>query len=128
MKVTLKQTDTLQLKPSPIHGIGVFAKSDIPKDSLLAVWEHGTEMSWAEFKKIYGGDTRYCYMRMPWQDIIVDKERKNIITFVNDGVHGQQQPHHNCVLQGRGLWSLENIPAGSEILLKYHKRYPWHLR
>lgn len=118
-KIHLQLKSSLQnpichLKASPIHGLGLFAKIDIPKGTKISKWDFGIEMTYDEYKDKYGKDHyRHCYLRMPWQKLICDKERNNLITFVNSS----DQP--NCFLKKRWLIANQDIKQGEELLLKY---------
>ena len=114
--------DCLEIKDSPIHGKGVFATKDIKANTKLVEFT-GKEMTYQEIKERYGNDWRFIYRRMPWQTQIVAKDDKNLICFVNDGIHLQKFPKKNCILKNRFLISIENINAGDELLLDYGKKY-----
>ena len=111
-----------KIQPSQIHGLGVFATKDIPKGTKISYFE-GIEMTYKEFWAKYGKDYRYCYKRLPWLPLIVAKEKRNLITYVNDAYFGQEGLHHNCILKSRYLIALEDIPKGQELLLKYFPNY-----
>lgn len=116
----------LEVRPSPIHGVGVFAVDCIPANSKIAYYT-GVEMTWAEIKERYGNNYTCIYRRMPWQTQIVSKEAKNVINFVNDGVHDNPTPFKNCILKNRWLISLFDIQKGEELLLEYPRNYWKHL-
>lgn len=112
----------LQIKPSKINGLGVFAKNPIPKGTKLSYFT-GDEISHKDFKAKHGKDMRYVYRRMPWQPLISAKEKRNLITYVNDGHHGQLQPDHNCILKARWLIPIRDIRKGEELTLHYPDNY-----
>jgi SET domain-containing protein len=111
-----------KIQPSPVHGLGVFASRNIPKGTSISTF-HGEEMTWKEFKAKYGSDMRYTYVRMPWLPLIVAKEKRNLITYVNDGYFKQDQGHHNCVLKKQQLIAIEDIVEGQELLIQYRHNY-----
>lgn len=113
---------SLEMLPSPIEGTGVFAKERIPAKARIVKYT-GTEMSYKEFKERYGNDWRFTYRRMPWQTQIVSKENKNIINYINDGIHNQTNPICNVFLKSGWLFSSCEINAGEELLLDYGKKY-----
>lgn len=114
--------DCCEIRPSPIEGVGVFAKRLIKANEKI-VYYTGIEMSYQEFKERYGNDWRFTYRRMPWQNQLVSKDAKNLINYVNDGVHGQAEPHSNVFLKARWLIAREDIPEGTELTLDYGKKY-----
>lgn len=117
--------DCCEIRPSPIHGVGVFAKTLIPANTAIIQYT-GTEMSYQEFKQRYGNDWRYTYRRMPWLPVIVSKDNRNLINYINDGIWGQAKGVCNVYLKKGWLYSYENIEAGQELLLDYGKRYWMH--
>lgn len=112
----------LEIRHSPIHGLGVFAQEPIPAGARIIQYT-GVEMSYKEFKERYGNDWRFTYRRMPWLPQIVSKENKNLINYINDGVWGQKKGVFNVYLKGGWLFSNCDINAGEELLLDYGKRY-----
>lgn len=112
----------LEIRPSPIEGVGVFAQERIPAKARIVKYT-GVEMSYKEFKERYGNDWRFTYRRMPWQTQIVSKENKNIINYINDGIHNQKTPVCNVFLKGGWLYSHYEIKPGEELLLDYGKKY-----
>lgn len=114
----------LIIKDSPIHGVGVFATSAVTKGHCFGEFI-GEEMSAKEFRAKYGGDFQYCYRMGRANKVIVAKENRNFITYVNDGVHGHDVPRVNVVLKKRCLYALRDIEVGEELLLDYGHFYPW---
>jgi hypothetical protein len=80
--------DCCEIRPSPIEGVGVFTTRLIKAKEKI-VYYTGIEMSYQEFKERYGNDWRFTYRRMPWQNQLVSKDAKNLVNYVNDGMHGQ---------------------------------------
>jgi SET domain-containing protein len=115
----------LELKESPIEGLGIFATRDFPVDYNLGEFI-GEYMKHKEFKERYGKDTRYCYRRMRQWDYRVAKEKRNFITYMNDGVHNFKTPCDNVVLKKWCAYTKRPIKKGEELLLNYGKNYPWN--
>lgn len=105
----------LLIKPSPLHNYGVFTTADLSANSCLGLFV-GTELSLNEFKAKYGKDIRYCYNLGRCNKIIVAKEPRNWMTFLNES----STP--NCYFKRRACWTSCVIPAGTELTLKYDKR------
>jgi SET domain-containing protein len=82
-------------------------------------------MSAKEFRAKYGGDFQYCYRMGRANRVIVAKENRNFITYINDGVYGQAVPKVNVVLKKKCLYALRDIEAGEELLLDYGFYYVW---
>ena len=114
----------LVLSGSPIHGIGVFATSAFTKGYCFGEFI-GEEMSAKEFRAKYGGDFQYCYRMGRANKVIVAKENRNFITYINDGVHDQAVPKVNVVLKKKCLYALRDIEVGEELLLDYGFYYVW---
>lgn len=112
----------LEIRPSPIHGVGVFAQERIPAGARIVQYT-GVEMTYQEFKQKYGDDWRFTYRRLPWQMQIVSKENKNVINYINDGIWNQKNPKCNVYLKGGWLFSNSEINANDELLLDYGKKY-----
>lgn len=107
----------LVIKPSKIHGLGVFANTAIKKGQLICPYNYkpGNKMKWLDFKEQYGTeDLTYTYSNRRKWEIICVKNNRNIITFINDG-----RPDENVKLKSYALYALRDINAGEEILLKY---------
>jgi SET domain-containing protein len=115
---------------SPIDGVGVFSLGTIQEGARIAEWVDGIELPYAEMKRLYSLpsgkiDWRYTYRRMPWNTQICNKAwaHRNISNFVNDGVHGQQEPNVNVYHQARWLRAARDIAPGEELLLDYGTAY-----
>jgi len=109
----------IEKRPSPVHGVGLFATKDIPKDTRIADY-HGVEMSITEFKSRYGNDTRYTYSLGRMNRIIVGKDclQDNPSHFCNES----DDP--NACLKKRGLFTIRDVAKDEELFLKYPKKYP----
>ena len=114
----------LEIRPSPVDGLGVFATRDIPKSHCLGEFV-GEEMGHKEFKNKYGNDIRYCYFQRRTWKYRVAKEKRNFITYMNDGNHGQSENKVNVILKRFKAYTLRDIKAGEELFLDYGKYYPW---
>ena len=107
----------LEIRESPIHGLGVFATKDFPVGYCFGEFI-GEEMPWRDFTARYGKDFRYCYKMRRIHRVINAKEKRNWITFINEG-----KP--NVILRKRFCFSLRPLKAGEELLLDYGY-YPTH--
>lgn len=116
--------DGLVLKESSIHGLGIFTTKDFPADYRFGDFT-GKTMSITDFISQYGKDTRYCYRMTRSHTIIVAKEERNFITYINDGIHLQPVNGTNVYCKKKGLYSLRAISSGEELLLDYGKDYLW---
>lgn len=105
----------VEIRESPIHGLGVFAKEDIAPNFCIGPFE-GIEYSLKEFKTLYGKDTRYTYQLGRLNKILSAKEKRNWITYMNEGAP------INCVLKKRACWSSTAILKGQELFLHYDKK------
>lgn len=114
--------DGLVLRESPIEGLGVFATKDFPANYYFGPFT-GVEMTSKEFHSTYGKDYTYTYRLRRINRLIVAKENRNFITFINDGVYGQATPSVNVQCKNRGCYSVLPISAGEELLLSYGAVY-----
>jgi len=68
----------LEIKSSPIHGLGVFATQKLLPTMKLAEYT-GDKYTLKEFKEKYGKDITYCYVARRANYILCAKEKRNII-------------------------------------------------
>lgn len=111
-----------EIKPSPIEGLGVFAKERINKNEIILEY-YGLEMSWKEFKDRYGAYKTNSLNTYPqrriWRIIVAKEEpyrTQNVVNYINEGIQ-------NVVLKNKLLYALRDIEAGEELLLTYPKDY-----
>lgn len=114
----------LVLKASAIDGVGIFALRDFPANHCFGPFI-GVEMSIRDFHLKYGKDYRYCYRLGRQNKIIVAKEERNFITYINDGIHNQTVPNVNVILTKKHLYAVRDIKEGEELLLDYGFFYLW---
>lgn len=113
----------MEIKPSSIHGNGLFAIQDF--NAGVKLFEYiGEEMSLKEFREKYGKyslNSTNTYRMKRINRIIVAKEEpflsNNLVNFINES----REP--NCVLKKRALYSLTKIKKGDELTLLYPKDY-----
>jgi SET domain-containing protein len=110
-------TTFLEIKPSPIHGLGVFAKQKILKDTKLSKFI-GERYTYKEFADKYGKDRSYCYMARRGNYILCAKEKRNLITYINESLTP------NVFLYRFKLIANRDIEQGEELFLHYNKIYP----
>jgi SET domain-containing protein len=111
-----------EIKPSPIEGLGVFATSMINKNEVIAEY-YGLEMSWREFRQLYGlykNNSLNTYpQRRIWKIIVAKDEpykSQNMVNYINEGIP-------NVYLKNKLLYALKDIQQGEELLLIYPKDY-----
>ena len=108
------------IQPSPVSGVGVFAITDIPANTILGEYK-GIEMTLKEFKEKYGTDTTYTYSLRFRNKILVGKDEpyrsENISHFMNEGPE-------NVILTRRKIRTSKLIKQGEELFLTYPKNYP----
>jgi hypothetical protein len=109
-------SNMVEIHESPVHGMGVFAKVDIPDKTYLAPF-HGVEMSNTDFAAKYGNDTNRTYALIRQHKMIDGKDVDNLSHYCNES----NTP--NVALRKRGLYTIRPITAGEELFLKYHKNY-----
>ena len=76
----------LELKPSAVHGLGIFALQDLSANIFLGDYI-GEPMTKAAFKERYGNDIRHTYwlnQNFPNNLIYCAKEKRNFITYINE--------------------------------------------
>lgn len=112
------------VKKSDIHGVGVFAKKDIPKGTKIVDY-YGKEMKWKNFTKKYGAyneNSLNTYpMRRIWKILVAKEEpykSKNLVNYINEYANKV-----NCELKLRALYSTKDIKKGQELYLIYPKNY-----
>jgi SET domain-containing protein len=112
-------SELVEVKPSSIHGLGLFAKVDLPVGTRITDYK-GEKMTNAEFKEIYGTDTRYTYSLGRTNCIL---SGKNCIT-ENLSHYANESNNPNIYLKKRGVYTVRDVVAGEELFLLYPKKYP----
>jgi SET domain-containing protein len=114
---------TYEIKPSNIHGLGVFATQDIKKGSKICDY-YGEEISWKEFREKYGAykdNSLNTYpMRRIWRIIVAKEEpykSENVVNYINESLEA------NVILKKRVLYTKTDIKQGEEFFLNYPKNY-----
>ena len=108
---------SLEIKSSPIHGLGVFAKEFIAKGTKLGEYT-GDRYTLKEFKEKYGKDISYCYVARRANFILCAKEKRNVMTYINESLTP------NVFLKRFILIADSDIQQGQELFLQYAKDYP----
>lgn len=109
----------LELKPSKVHGLGIFATKDISANQFIGDYV-GEAMTKAEFKARYGNDIRYTYWtshNFPNTKVYCAKEKRNFITYINEC----REP--TVFMKKRKLYAKCDISAGDELFLRYDSKY-----
>jgi SET domain-containing protein len=110
-------SNLVEVKESPIAGNGLFSKVFIPAGTCIALYK-GTEMLISAYKKS-GGDYKYCYSLMRQHKVI---DGRDTIT-ENPSHYCNESLTPNCILKKKGLYTLIDVEAGSELFLTYPPHY-----
>jgi len=115
--------ELVEVHKSPVGGLGLFAKVDIPANKRILDYE-GVKMTLAEFKGKYGDDTRYTYsLRGPFSSgILVGKTKPYLTTNLSHYANESNTP--NIYYKSRGVYTKRAVKKGEELFLKYPKNYP----
>jgi hypothetical protein len=69
---------SLEIKESPIHGLGVFTKNDILEKTLIGYWVGVKYANRAAYEAVHGKDYRYTYYSpFPWNPVYSCRENRN---------------------------------------------------
>lgn len=120
------QNKLTEVKQSPIHGLGLFAKKLIRKGQCIHKYE-GILIDELAFRELYGNDTRYCYrfikrVRPLYKGYIVGKEEPYLSTNASHYCNESIAP--NAYFLRRKLIASRDIQAGEEVFLHYPDSYP----
>lgn len=111
----------IQLRPSPVHGIGAFSVKDWTEGEEMGIYT-GICMLKSEFRCQYGSDIQHVYwtkQNFPNSVVWIAKgAHRNFITYINES------SNPNVYLKNRKLYALKNILADQELFLKYDSQYP----
>jgi SET domain-containing protein len=113
----------MEVQPSPIHGLGLYATKDLKAGEKLFEYI-GIEMSLKEFREKYGNynqNSLNTYRMKRINRIIVAKEEPflstNLVNYINESLTP------NCILKKRALYAFLDIPKGTELTLLYPNDY-----
>lgn len=113
--------DGLEIRESPIHGLGLFATRRYTKGECIGEYI-GEYMTYRQFKPIYGKDFEHtCLKRRTWELRVAKGANRNYMTYINDGIYGQTVPICNVYIKNWFLYASQDIEPGEELLLKYMK-------
>ena len=126
----------LVVKTSTIPGCGkgLFTKKFIPKGTLIVEYK-GVIKTWDQIKDRRRKEYIYAYMYAINDNHYIDASRtpKALARYANDarGLNKIKGLSNNCEYDDDGekafIKSVKDIPAGSEILVKYGKEY-WDVK
>ena len=119
----LQQSTYITLKPSPIHGIGVFAIQDIPKgcqqifSQKVGEW---IKLPIADVEKLpaHARDLVETYCLYDDNHYFVPDYGFKVMDMVNYLNHAAS-PNINSVNHGEYFEALIDIPAGTELFINY---------
>ena len=99
--------DPFFVSDSPIHGRGVFASQEIPKDSHIGSYEgERTE-----------DDGRYVLWVEDGEGGVYGVRGRNSLRFLN------HSPEPNAEFDGEDLFAIDSIPQGAEITFDYGEEW-----
>lgn len=118
------KNEFVEVKNSPVEGLGVFATADIAAGTKIADY-YGKEMTWRDFKAKYGEyktNSQYSYpMRRIWKILVAKEEpyfTMNLVNYINES-----PKKTNSELKKRALYAIKDIKKGEELFLQYPKDY-----
>lgn len=94
-----------EVRPSPIHGLGLFSLQYIPKDSVIDHFEVEKSPDLSKFIGSLG------YVDVTWKEIYLIT---NDLKYVNSSRYPNSR-----IIDRFTLVALRDIPAGEEITLRY---------
>jgi SET domain-containing protein len=112
------KNDLVYTDKSPIHGLGLFAKVNIKKDTCICNYI-GDTMTLREYKNT-GGIYKYCYRMQRINRIIDGRNYKT----ENPSHYCNESNTPNVIMKKKGLYALSDIAQGSECFLKFPANYP----
>ena len=115
----------VEVRSSPIDGLGVFARRIIAKGTLLGMYE-GEVLSAEEFAKRYPLDDSKYVLDIGGNTFIdaVDPQKSNFSRYINSPRGTRKKPNVSFVDNGKIL-SLKKIEKDEEILVSYGSTYYW---
>jgi len=114
----LQLEGVVRVKPSSVHGLGLFALRDIPRNKLLG--RYGGRIVKAPER-----DADYAYSLDGNSGWFIDGARCNAMTWARYINHGDaDRNENNCVFTASGtVRVIRNIAAGQELLVDYGGKY-----
>jgi SET domain-containing protein len=113
----------VMLKPSPVHGIGVFAIRDIPKGCRSIFSNHQSEwikLPIREVEKLpdHSRDLVETYCLFDEENYYVPEYGFKIMDMVNY-INHSSSPNIRSINDGEFFEALTDIPTGTELLVNY---------
>jgi hypothetical protein len=112
--------DGLAYTTESVAGTGIITTRDWKQGEYVGDFE-GIAMLKTDFVRLYGSDIRYTYwtsQNFRNATVRVAKDPRNFITYINE----RTEP--NVGLRRYKLLCLTDIPAGTELFLRYARHYP----
>jgi len=115
----------VMLKPSPVHGIGVFAIRDIPKGCRSIFSNHQSQwikLPITEVEKLpdHSRDLVETYCLFDEENYYVPEYGFKIMDMVNY-INHSSSPNIQSINDGEFFEALTDIPSGTELLVNYGK-------
>jgi hypothetical protein len=109
-----------EIKPSPLHGVGLFATEDIRADYLIC-WGMMTE------------HPRGMFNGTPLENLICEQGDKDIMTWApHMWINHSDNPNCECRSDRNAmeddLHAIRDIPAGEELTIDYRTVCEWSAR
>lgn len=113
----------VMLKPSPVHGIGVFAIRDIPKGCRSIFSNHQSQwikLPIREVEKLpdHSRDLVETYCLFDEENYYVPEYGFKIMDMVNY-INHSSSPNIQSINDGEFFEALTDIPSGTELLVNY---------
>ncbi len=122
--MSLLDTVWCTLKPSNVHGIGVFALRDIPKGTKV-IWEYDT------VEEVTLTEDEFKSLPKPIQEEILHRtifEEGQPLTFLdpNCATNYRSYMNHSSTPNTNGIYALIDIKQGEELTEDYTTMGVWH--
>ena len=110
----------VEMRPSPVHGTGLFAKVDIPRNEIIADYTRAEPLTREAFLSRYPSGRASHVAKVG--NIYYDA--RNLKRIVGGALNRHSKGRNNCRLSGGGkVVTRRSIRAGEELFMAYGRGY-----
>ena len=122
-KYTISNIQSSIIKPSPIHGFGLFAIEDIPVDAILGRLD-GQRMGWDSYHELHQrikGEIESCeqYFFMEWNLLDIDTLLVRPFRTKYSYINHSREPNLKLDQASLSVFARREIKAEEELTLDY---------